>query len=414
MMSRYLTAMVEQALWAVLNLGVNLLLIRLITPEQYGAFAFWAACGFVLSSIQNAVSICHFQVVPPGGGLAPHRLEVERLMHGVNAIFLVIVGVLALTGSFGLGAFKPAMAAPAAALYLPAFLLQQYFRALSYSRGQPANAAIQTGTTLLAALGMLGVTLRVLKVVDANEVLAVLGLAYGTVGVLAALRVLPQQLRVPNWPKLRLYRTYLKQSGWIFLGVASTEILARFYAFVAPFAISPAGLASLSATNLSMRPIALLASSWSLVARPDLVHRLHKGDRAGAERSLGLALAGGLVVTAGWAVVVYLSWPLIAHYGFAGRYGADRWMLFGWAISAAIGLGQVVFSSGIQAFRAFKPLALANATASAVGAIAVLAGTHWFGAAGAIGGTALGNAAELLVMAAILVTLLRPAAKVLA
>lgn len=408
MMTRYLTAMVEQALWAVLNLGVNLLLIRLIAPDQYGAFAFWAACGFVLSSVQNAVSICHFQVTPPGGGLDPHRLDVERLMHGVNAVFLVIVAVAAAGLSAGFSDFKPGLAAPASALYLPGFLLQQYFRALSFSRGRPLDATIQTALTLVCAISFLGVTLLVFKVLTANEILAVLGLAYGVVGLGAGIRVIVPQMAAPNWPRLGLYRGYLKQSGWIFLGVASTEILARFYAFVTPISFSPEVLASLSATNLTMRPINLLASSWSMVARPDLVYRLHKGDKAGAERSMALAVAGGLVVSALWAGLIYLAWPLIAQHGFGGRYGADRWMLIGWAIAVAIQLCQVVLSSGIQAFRAFKSLALANAAASVVAILAVLAGTRWLGPGGAIAGTAVGGAAELAVMAVILATLLRP------
>jgi len=414
MITRYLTAMIEQALWAVLNLGVNLLLIRLIAPDQYGAFAFWAACGFVLSSLQNAVSICHFQVAPPGGGLEPHRLQVERLMHGVNAVFLVVVAVFAGGLSAGFSRFEPGLVAPAAALYLPGFLLQQYFRALSFSRGRPLDAAIQTALTLACAISFLGVALPVFKVLTANEILAVLGLAYGVVGVGAGIRVILPQLAVPDWPRLSLYRGYLKQSGWIFLGVASTEILARFYAFVTPISLSPGVLASLSATNLTMRPINLLAASWSMVARPDLVHRLHRGDKGGAERSLALAVVGGLVVTAVWAGLIYLAWPLIAQRGFGGRYGADRWMLIGWSIAVAIQLCQVVLSSGIQAFRAFKSLALANAAASVVAILAVLAGTHWFGAGGAIVGTAAGGAAELAVMAVVLMALLRPRAPAVA
>ena len=101
-------------------------------------------------------------------------------------------------------------------------------------------------------------------------------------------------------------------------------------------------------------------------------------------------------------------WPLIAERGFAGRYGADRWMLVGWSVAVAIQLCQVVLSSGIQAFRAFKPLALANAAASVVAIFAVLAGTHWLGPGGAIAGTAAGGAAELAVMAVVLMSLLRP------
>jgi len=73
-MHRYLISVVEQALWSVLNLGVNLLLIRLAAPAEYGAFAFWANVGFVLTSIQNALTVCHLQVLAPGDPLEAPRL----------------------------------------------------------------------------------------------------------------------------------------------------------------------------------------------------------------------------------------------------------------------------------------------------------------------------------------------------
>ena len=34
----YLVAVVEQAFWSVLNLGVNLAVARFVSPEQFGAF----------------------------------------------------------------------------------------------------------------------------------------------------------------------------------------------------------------------------------------------------------------------------------------------------------------------------------------------------------------------------------------
>ncbi|OYX00308.1 MAG: hypothetical protein B7Z12_16355, partial [Caulobacter vibrioides] len=76
-MSRYLISALEQAVWSLLNFGVNLLLIRFIAPDQYGGFVCWASCGFVLSSGQHALTICHLQVLGPGEGVDPARLPVE-------------------------------------------------------------------------------------------------------------------------------------------------------------------------------------------------------------------------------------------------------------------------------------------------------------------------------------------------
>ena len=152
-MSRYLISVLEQALWSILNLGVNLLLIRLAAPAEYGAFAFWANVGFVLTSVQNALTVCHLQVLAPGDPLDEPRLGVERIMHGVTLAYLAFVTLATLGAVALLHRAGSPMGAPAAVLFLPGFVLQQYIRALAFTRDRPKVAAIQTALVLICAHG---------------------------------------------------------------------------------------------------------------------------------------------------------------------------------------------------------------------------------------------------------------------
>jgi O-antigen/teichoic acid export membrane protein len=403
-MRRYFAALVEQALWSLLNLGVNLALARFAAPEAYGGFVFWANAGFVLSSLQNALTVCHLQTLAPGDGRSPQRLETERLMHVVNGLFLLVVGAGALAASLGGGGLH----APAAALFLPAFLLQQYVRALAFSRGRADAAAAQTGLVLLIAAPALALLTRGSRPMSADAILQVMAAAYGIVGVASAARAMAGQFRGPA-PRLRNYLPFAHQSGWIFLGVTSTELLARFYAFVVAATDGPAALAMLAATQLLLRPIPLLASSWSMAARSDLALQRDAGRWDRFVRMLGLALAGGAAVALVWTLAVRLSWDLLAEHVFAGKYAGAGWMVLIWGVSSALSFGQVVLSSALQALRAFKRLALANSIASLVAAGAILLMIRGFGPAGAVVGTALGQGLELAVMAGLLMrTLARP------
>ena len=129
----YVAAVIEQGLWSVLNLGVNLGVARYVSPEHYGAFVFWTNLGFVLSSLQSALTICHLQVLTPGDAFAPHRLQTERLMHVVTGLFLAAVTAVGLLGgALSSGSFD-LLAAP---FFLSAYLLQQYLRAVYFSRGK--------------------------------------------------------------------------------------------------------------------------------------------------------------------------------------------------------------------------------------------------------------------------------------
>jgi O-antigen/teichoic acid export membrane protein len=399
-MRRYFAALVEQALWSLLNLGVNLALARFAAPEAYGGFVFWANTGFVLSSLQNALTVCHLQTLAPGDGGSPHRRETERLMHLVNALFLLVVGAGALAASLVLP-HGGGLHAPAAALFLPAFLLQQYVRALAFSRGRAAAAAVQTGLVLLIAAPALLLLARGASAISADAILQVMGAAYGIVGVVAAARAMAGQLGGPR-PRLGDYLPFARQSGWIFLGVSSTELLTRFYAFVVAASDGPAALAMLAATQLLLRPVPLLASSWSMAARNDLAVQRDAARWDRFLRMLGLALLAGAAAALVWTLAVRLGWSALSQHVFAGKYADAGWMVLIWGVSSALSFGQVVLSSGLQALRAFKRLALANSVASLAAAAAILLMIRSFGPAGAVAGTALGQGLELAVMGVLL------------
>lgn len=399
-MKRYLTSAVEQALWSILNLGVNLLLIRLTAPEQYGAFAFWANAAFVFTAVMNALAVVHLQV-SQGDGLSEPRRSLERLMHAVNAIFLALTALLVLGAALILRQRGLSIGAPAAALFVTAFCGQQYVRALAFSRGQPKTAMIQTGAVLVLAGILLTGGQALAAPLSANTVLTLMGAAYGLVAAAGYVRATRDQ-GPAAFGALAAYGGYARQSGWVFLGVTTTEILTRFYAFVVAGAHGAAALAALTATQLLLRPIPLLASSWGMVARNDLVRRRDSGDWRGFRLIIGAALAGGLVISLVWTGMVYLAWATLCRLLFHDKYADDGWMVLLWGVSALFNFCQLAIGSGLQVLKAFKPLALANLAASAAAVAAILIAMRVWGPGGAIAGTAVGQGLELVVMAVLL------------
>ena len=410
--SRYAIAIVEQGLFSILNLGVTLLLGRLLAPEQFGAAVVWFAVAYVLVSVQNAVSISHVQVLPTGAGTDPARLETERIMLAATAVFLVLVAVIVAIAAAWLKASGSPFGVMAAVLFVPAYLLQQYVRLLCFSRGEALTAAHQTGLVLVLAVVLLGLGYVGFSELSAEHVLGLLGAAYGVIGLLGLWRacrgLIGDTLRLGHfWTLLKRYIEFARHSAWIFLGVISTELLARFYVFAAGAAYGPATLALLSFSQTFLRPVPLLASSWSLAARGDLVARRDRQDGRGFSRMLILAAVGGLAVSALWSAAVFAGWPLITDSLFEGKYAEAQWMLPLWGLSVAFGFVQVVVSTGLQVLKAFKPLAIANAAASLVAAGGVLWLMQHQGASGAILGTALGQALEAAAMLAVLVVMVR-------
>lgn len=407
-MSRYLTSIIEQALWSLLNLGVTLLLAKLAAPAEFGTFVFWSSCAYVLSSVQNAVSLCHLQVLPPAAGTDPARREIERLMLMVTVVFLAVVAAAVLAVALTLKATGSGFGAPIAALFVPAFLLQQYVRFVCFSRGETKTAAVQTGAVLVLAAAFLGLGHLLFKPLHADEILGLLGAAYGVVGLAGWARAMGKGLADNlDWKRLKDYGDYVRQSGWIFLGVTSSELLARFYVFAVGGAFGNAVLALLSFSQTFLRPVPLLALSWSMVGRNDLVRRREAADWRGFSRMLVLTTVGGVAVAAVWTLIVFEAWPLITTRLFDGRYGEAQALLPLWGLAAGLGFGQTVLSTGLQVLKAFKSLALANAAASLAATAGILLAIGPLGYAGAVVGTAVGQGLEALIAGVILAVMLR-------
>lgn len=408
-MSRYLTSIIEQALWSALNLGVALLLAKLASPDAFGAFVFWASIAYVLSSVQNALTLAHLQVLPAVAGTDPARRPTERVMLAVTAAFLAAAMVGALGLSTVLGVTSPALSAPTAMIFVPAFLLQQYVRFLCFTRGEARTAMVQTGWVLVLAGALLLLGWRLFHPLTADEILLLLGAAYGLVGMAGMARAV-RGLGMPGLAELKAYLGFVRQSGWLFLGVASSELLARFYVFAVGGTLGVAVLAMLSFSQTFLRPVPLLATAWSMVGRNDLVRQREAGDWRGYGRNLTLVALGGLVVAAVWTAIVHALWPTITALAFDGRYAEARGLVLWWGLAMAIAFAQTVLSTGLQTLRAFKTLAWCNAGAAAVAVGAILVGMNVLGGAGAVIGSALGQGVELIAMAALLAVMLRRAA----
>jgi O-antigen/teichoic acid export membrane protein len=404
-MERYLAAIIEQGLWSLLNLGVNLGVARYLTPEEYGTFVFWTNLGFVLSSLQAALTTCHLWALAPGEGDAPHRLETERMMHVVTVLFLAAVIVISLVGAVVLAGPFEILAAP---LFLASYLLQQYLRSLYFSRGKPWMATLQTALVLAIAFLLLGAGLVSGKPLQGEFVLACLAIAYGVVGLVWAVRGCASQMR-GSWPHLRGYAAFAIQSSWIFLGVTTTELLARFYAFIVAAWYGPRDLAILAATQLLLRPVSLLGASWSMVARTDLASQREASQWGRFTTLVVGAVAAGMVIAVVWTALVGFGWRQIADHLFGGKYREYSWMVGLWGVSAALSFGQIVLNSALQVLREFKVLALANAAASAAAALAIVAIMWKFGYSGAIAGTATGQLLEMVVMGLLLAAAIRNA-----
>lgn len=399
---RYLFSLGEQGVASLLNLGLSLWLIRHVAPAEYGAYVFWSNTALILTSAQNALTVCHLLALPPGRGADLARGAPERVLLGVTLVLLALAAAGGCAAAALLRSGGGGLARPEIAAFLPGFLLYMYARALAFSRGQAATALALTGAVLACAAGLLGGLVLAGRPVGTGAVLAVLSVSYGAPGagwIWALSRTVPLRPRAEDWP---LLRGYLLESRWVLLGAGSTELLGRFHTFVVTGWFGTAALGTLSAAQVLLRPAVLATNAWSWVGRADLAARRERGDWHGFRQALARGAMGTGLVSLPWAMVVVTAWPLVSARLYGGRYADAGGIALLWGLSAALGGVQVVLNVALQSLRAFRLLAIANIAAAGVTAAATLGLLSILPYPTAIVAMMLGQAVEIGVMAAVL------------
>jgi O-antigen/teichoic acid export membrane protein len=395
---KYLLYVFEQGLVSLLNIGLNIWLIRAGGTELYGTYAFWFNVALLAGSVQNGLTICHLGPLPPGPPTLPERREAEPALLAASLAVTALAALL-VAGAIALSAW-PATAggasvmSAAAIAFVPAYLAYQYARALAFSRG--AVRAGTAATTIAFAVIVIGLaTLDALMPgMDAPGVLLIAALAYGVAGA-AITWHLARGLRL-NRHHLRRYLPYAAISRWSLIGIVCFELMNRAPGFAITGWLGAGALGRMSATQLPARVPILLVAALQPALRNDLARARNRGDwRAFGRQSLRAALAAAALNLA-WAIPVGLAWPLLARVLFHGRFADDLVLGLLWIASQGIGSLIVVAATGFQVCGAFRMIGLADIAGAVATVLGLAVLMPLFGVAGTVGAVILGQACYLL------------------
>jgi O-antigen/teichoic acid export membrane protein len=338
---------------------------------------------------------------------AAERRQPERLMLTVTLGLLVLCAMSAALGSAVLAAAGSELAEPAAVLFIPAFLLFQFVRALAFSRQRPAVAAGLTCAILASAAALLGGDFALGHAPDAARVLALTGLAYGgcsLVVLLMLMRGLPPMLKLAE---IRRHAHVLRGSGWLMLGAGSGEVTSRLYSFAVVGSFGAEALAALSAVQVVIRPAWMLSSSWASIGFPQMSARRAEGDRDGLLRVM---LAGAVATTLGslvWTAVVIAAWPWISGVLYHGRYQDIGPLAYLWGANVMLGSIAVALNNAVLALGEYRRLALLDLAGALATILAIGVVLARFDYPFAVVATLVGQTTQIVLMARVLQQRLR-------
>ena len=355
----------DQALLSAATFAVNLALITLSEPAQFGRFVIGLSLLYIILSLQNALIVAPLSVFVPG--TAKHRrLRLLRVFTSMDIVVVCGGAAAALAIGAILGFAGLELLALVAMIVFG--LHRELARHVAIALGHITRFLIIDIVFIAVSAGAIAALWRVM----APEIACFTGIALGN-AISACL------IRVPlyrDFGRLRRriseYRAYWPKTRWSLLGAGSTEAQTRLHVFLIEIFRNAAAVGTVQAGRVLISPVSLLAMAWGRVARPKLAGMLG----VGRERQAFVLLHGGLRLIAFAAMcyfaLLYFVWDIIENTVFQGRYPDIGWIVVAWCAYGAIEAPVRCLNNFYQAQQRFRELAIAGLCAAILASILLL------------------------------------------
>jgi O-antigen/teichoic acid export membrane protein len=376
-------AVLDQGLFSVSNLVLNVLLARWLFPQDYGVFATAFAVFLLIGTLHTGLFQEPMLVFGPGRYKDRLSEYLGTLLHGHLGFGLLIGLVLALTSLVLTlsGSTTASEGLLALALAGPFMLLLWLMRQACYARLEPHLAALASALYIVLVLAGAYALFR-LGWLSSAPAFGLMGLSSLVVGLCLIMRL---GVKRPNLREDDLARDVVKDH-WRF-GRWSLALLALEWFPVGGLFLLLSLLGSLEASaslralmNFILPAIMGMMALCSLLI-PNLI-RARGGERFGfLVRSATMLFVLGSVLY--WLLLGLFHAPLI-DWLYGGRYGEDAHLLWILGLIPIFTAVASVMNSALRALerpdRLFWPYAFATVSALALGPFMILA----WGLAGAV------------------------------
>ena len=397
-LQRYALAVFAPSSVSAAHFVVQLMLLAVLTPAEFGSFAFLMILvqfGFGLS---NALVSTPYTVEVSSH--ADPRGDSRAMFFTANAVFALVVGLCVYLVGSGIADGRWTLLFSVFALLA---MIRWFGRAHNYAMLRPASSGISdivyavSLVTIVAALASMG-TLTLETVAVAFVIATLLGcICLGSDFIVR---------QFGSWTSLRAYREIWQgQSRWTLLGVVSTESTANIHSYLVTLLAGPAAFAPMGAAALFVRPVLLSVSSLSQLEIPILGRAIAAGDTrkaAATSRRFLHALLAIWIATAAlaYAVITFIPSVIIKP---AYSLGEVEVAVLLFLVISLFQVWQGPNSALLQAARHFKQLSKVSVISCAFSIVGALIALAFLPPVYSLLGIAIGQ----LVMAILMARLVR-------
>ena len=376
--SRLALSVGAQALVSGFHFVLNLLLLRMVTPYDYGVFAFAFVLAMFASAVNNALISTPLTVYTPVINDEKERKIQEAMFSTLNlALFgvLILAGIAAsfwqgMDGTVGLGV----------TVFVAVYSARHYSRSVGYARMRPLVTASGDTTYVFSGVLLMAVLVWYFDKMPIGYVLLALSGANLIAMLVERLRVHGRHHRWFNLSAIGSYRNVWEQSRWALAGSLTTLFLAQAHSLIITSSNGPMAYAPLAAGFVLFGPVRVALMTWQNMVKPELAVALANDQRNAVRDQIKRTsiFMAGAVIALGLALLVTWSW--IHEFLYTRQY-ADEPMariVTVWFIVTFFAALYNAPAAALQAMRDFRILAMASIYGAIISGVLVSATLYFF------------------------------------
>ncbi len=376
--SRLALSVGAQALVSGFHFALNLVLLRMVTPYDYGVFAFAFVLAMFASAVNNALISTPLTVYTPVIKDDKKRKTQEAMFSTLNlALFcvLILTGIAAslwqgMDGSIGLGV----------TVFVAIYSARHYSRSVGYARMRPLVTASGDTTYVMSGIILMAILVWHFDKLPIGHVLLALSGANLVAMLVERLRVHGRHHRWFNLSSIGSYREVWVQSRWALAGSLTTLFLAQAHSLIITSTNGPLAYAPLAAGFVLFGPVRVALMTWQNMVKPELAVALANDQRLAVRNQIkktSIFMAGAVVAL---GVALLVAWPWIHEFLYSRQYADEpmAWIVTVWFVVTFFAALYNAPAAALQAMRDFRILAMASIYGAILSGVLVSATLYLF------------------------------------
>ncbi len=376
--SRLALSVGAQAMVSGFHFALNLLLLRLVSPYEYGVFAFAFVMAMFASAVNNALISTPLTVYTPVIEDEPERTQQEAMFSTLN---LLLFALLMLFGaSYALWSEIPNTVGLSVTAFVAVYSARHYSRSTGYARMRPLVAAsgdttyVVTGATIIACL------LLIVDQLTISHVLLALAAANLCAMLMERFRLHGFSRRWFLLSKINSYNKVWEQSRWALAGSLTTLFLAQAHSVIITSTHGPDAYAPLAAGFVLFGPVRVALLTWQNMVKPELAVDLSKSKHAAVRAQIKITTLLMMAAVIGLGLCLWIGWPWIYQFLYAEQYSDQPMAMIVtmWSIIAVFAASYNAPAAALQAMRDFRVLAIASIYGAMLSGVLVALTLYFF------------------------------------